>query len=181
MQACQAAVEIIKQEESLRLKAYHCGAGVCTIGYGHTGPDVRDGMVITEERAEELLRADLAQFERDVANLTGTARPPITENQFGALVSFAFNVGSRSLARSRLLALLREGDVNGAADEFQKWTRATNPNTGEKRVLPGLVRRRARERALFLSAPAPRIEVAFATPSPELRDFTAIVPPERDA
>lgn len=175
METCTEAVQLIKEEESLRLKAYECAAGRCTIGYGHTGPDVRMGQVISAETAERLMTEDLRKFEAGVSRMT--AGLALTEGQFGALVAFAFNVGLEALARSRLLAKLKAGDVAGAADELPKWVKARHPKTGELRVLPGLVRRRARERALFLEEAPPQIEVAFATPSPELREFVAIVPP----
>ena len=182
MMTCPAvAVELVKEEEGFRPRAYRCAAGQWTIGYGHTGPDVYEGLTITEARAEELLRADLRAAERDVCNLTGTVRPELTEGQFGALVSFVYNVGARAFERSRLLSKLREGDTRGAAEEFRLWTKARHPTTGELRVLPGLVRRRARERALFLEAPPPQVEVAFATPSPELAEFVPIAPPEGPA
>jgi len=152
MKINQRGVDLIKAHEGLRLKAYLCPANVWTIGYGHTGPDVKPGMQITAEQAEKLLLKDLAVFERDVAFLTQGLE--LTPNQFSALVSFAFNVGSdidddtiaEGLGDSTLLKKLRAGDAAGAANEFGKWVYAR----GKK--LPGLVRRRADERNLFLSA-----------------------------
>lgn len=134
------AVEIIKQFEGLRLETYQCPAGIPTIGYGHTGPDVVCGMTITAEEAERLLRDDLRRFERRVQQLVTV---PMTQGQFDALVSFAFNVGLGALERSTLLKRLNAEDYAGAATEFDHWTKAAG------RELPGLVRRRRAERQLF--------------------------------
>ena len=146
MKTNSAGFELIQGFESLRLTAYLCPAGRWTIGYGHTAADVRKGQRITAAEAESLLRSDLARFEKGVDKLV--AGVAVTENQFSALVSFAFNAGLASLRKSTLLEKLRGGDGAGAAAEFAKWTRARNAN-GELRVLPGLVRRRAAERKLF--------------------------------
>lgn len=132
---------LIKNAEGLRLKAYRCPAGVWTIGYGSTGPHVKAGTVITRETAEEMLRADVEGFEQVVASAVSA---PLSSNQFSALVSFAYNVGSRKFRDSTLLWKLNRKDYAGAAEEFKKWVR------GGGKVLPGLVKRRQAERALFL-------------------------------
>ncbi len=139
----QAGLELIKQFEGLRLTAYQDSGGVWTIGYGHTGPDVRPGMTITRARAEQLLENDLREFERGVSRLV---RVPLNSNQFSALVSFAFNVGLGNLQGSTLLRLLNRGDYAGAAAQFGRWVRVGS------QVLAGLVRRRHAERQLFLTA-----------------------------
>lgn len=136
-----AGLHIIKDSEGLRLKAYTCPAGVWTIGYGSTGPHVTPGLVITEARAEELLREDLARFEAFVADKCA----PATDNQFSALVSFAFNLGNGALKDSTLRRKHMEGDYVGAAAEFPKWNKAGG------RVLAGLVKRRQREAQLYRS------------------------------
>lgn len=133
--------EIIKQSEGLRLEAYLCPAGVWTIGYGHTGKDVVEGMKITRGEAEELLEGDLEKFEKDILKMVKVG---LTQNQFDALVSFTYNVGGGALKTSTLLKKLNAGDYMGAADEFLKWTKAGG------KELPGLVKRRRTERALFL-------------------------------
>lgn len=130
---------LIKAAEGKALQAYVCPAGVKTIGYGHTGVDVKLGQVITEAQAEELLSRDLAKFEADVARLC----PSTTDNQFSALVSFAYNVGAANLAASTLRKKHNAGDYTGAKTEFGKWVR------GGGRVLPGLVKRRAAEADLY--------------------------------
>jgi lysozyme len=117
--------------------------GTLTIGHGHTGPDVVIGQRITAEAAARLLAADLGEAEQGVAT---TVRVPLSGNEFAALVSLAFNIGCRSFARSTLLRRLNAGDRLGAAAEFARWNRAGG------KVLPGLVRRRAAEAALFLQA-----------------------------
>ncbi|MEN6534626.1 MAG: lysozyme [Bryobacteraceae bacterium] len=134
------AVELIKQFEGLKLDAYNCPAGVLTIGYGHTGTDVVCGMKITAEEADRLLRNDLRHFEKRVQQLVTV---PLTQGQFDALVSFAFNVGLGALERSTLLRKLNAEDYRGAAEEFGRWTKAAG------KELPGLVRRRRAERQLF--------------------------------
>ncbi|HEY9643548.1 MAG TPA: lysozyme, partial [Coleofasciculaceae cyanobacterium] len=100
------------------------------------------GMQITEAQAEEFLKRDLAKFENAVTNLVEVK---LNQDQFSALVSFAYNVGENALAGSTLLLLLNQGDYQGAADQFLRW------NKGDNGELPGLTRRRKAERALFLS------------------------------
>ena len=139
MKLSQKGLQLIKDFEGLELKAYVCPAGVLTIGYGSTGSHVKKGMVITEGEAEKLLQTDLLRFEESVNNLV---KVPLTQGQYDALVSFAFNCGAGALAESTLLRLLNGGDYKGAADQFKRWT-----NQG----LAGLVRRRKAEETLFLS------------------------------
>ena len=143
MQISKAGLDLIKQFEGLYLKAYRCPAGVPTIGYGHTA-GVAMGQTITQQQADDYLRRDVRQFERAVARLVTV---PLTQGQFDALVSFAFNLGEGALAQSTLLRLLNTGDYAGAAAQFDRWNKAGG------RVLPGLVRRRAAERALFEAHP----------------------------
>lgn len=141
MYISKKGLELIKQFEGLRLKAYKCPAGIWTIGYGHT-KGVYPGMTITEELADKFLVDDIWYFERGVESLVAV---PLTQGQFDALVSFAFNVGADGLGDSTLLKKLNSGDYAGAADEFPKWVYSR----GKK--LKGLVRRRAAERELFLT------------------------------
>lgn len=141
MQISSRGLGLIKQFEGLKLTAYRCPAGVPTVGYGHTGPDVKMGMTITEPQADALLRQDVAKFERGVEKLA----PKTTQGQFDALVSFAFNLGLKALEGSTLLRLHKAGDYQAAAPQFLRWNRAGG------RILPGLTRRRAQERGLYLS------------------------------
>lgn len=137
-----AGVALVREFEGCRLDAYRCPAGIPTIGYGATGPDIRMGMVWTQEQADARLVEDLARFADGVERLVEV---DLSDNQFAAIVSFAYNVGLGALAGSTLLRKLNAGDYEGAADQFPRW------NKGGGRVLPGLVRRRAAERDLFLS------------------------------
>lgn len=135
-------VPFIKQFEGCRLTTYRCSAGVLTIGYGHTGSDVRDGMTISQNDAEKLLIDDLSKFQTELAPLVTVL---VTEGQFIALMSFVFNLGIGAFKRSTLRRELNAGNIEVAADEFLKWCNAG----GEP--LEGLKRRRLAEKELFLS------------------------------
>lgn len=135
------ALDLIKSFEGCRLSAYDDGTGVWTVGVGHTGSDVFPGLAITQQRADQLLQQDLQSFEVGVQKMVKVALNP---NQFGAIVSFAFNCGLESLDESTLLADLNAGNYSAAADQFLLWDRA------DGQELPGLLRRRKAERALFL-------------------------------
>ena len=134
----QAGLALIKQYEGCRLAAYRCAAGVWTIGYGHTA-GIHSGMTITQAQADAYLRQDIAKFEGYVNN---PAYVPITanlnQNQFDALVSFAFNLGAgnlRKLCKGRTTAQI--------AQAMTQYCKANG------KVLAGLRRRRAAEQALF--------------------------------
>lgn len=142
MKISQTGIDLIKSFEGLELKAYQDVVGVWTIGYGSTGPHVKPGMVITPKEAEDLLRKDVSRFE---ACVDKQVTVPLSQNQFDALVSFAFNLGCGNLASSTLLRKLNVKDYKGASLEFVKWNRAGG------KVLAGLTRRREAEKALFLS------------------------------
>lgn len=142
----KATIELVKRFEGLRLNPYLCPANVPTIGYGTTvypnGKKVSlKDPPITEEKAEEYLLHDLQEFAKGVAELVTV---PLNENQFGALVSFSYNVGTNALKNSTLLRRLNSGDYAGAAEQFLRWV------YGGGKVLPGLVKRREAERSLFL-------------------------------
>jgi len=137
----EAGLDLIKQFEGLRLQAYTDAVGLVTIGYGHeikVGESISS--TITEEEATAFLLWDTALAARAVDRLVTV---PISDNQFDALVSFVFNVGSVRFASSDLLNKLNAGDYAGASDEFLKWDHAGG------HVLPGLTRRRQAERDLF--------------------------------
>jgi|GEM_PF-5624727 len=124
------AKELRPKEATEQLRAYIRRAGLISI------------LTVTPEDAEVLLRADMAEAEAAVERLV---KRPLTDRQFAALVSLVYNVGAGELAKSRLLEKLNRGDYRGAAEEFD-WIRA-----GDE-VQPGLVTRRAAERAMFLEA-----------------------------
>ncbi|WP_330114087.1 lysozyme [Pseudomonas sp. JS3066] len=142
MRTSDAGVALVQGYEGLRLTAYRDSVGVLTIGYGHTGADVKQGMTITRDEAERLLRDDLHDAESAVEK---AVRVPMTQGQFDALVSFVFNLGAGRLQTSTLLRKLNDRNYIGAADEFPRWNKAGG------KVLAGLTARRGAERALFLS------------------------------
>jgi lysozyme len=137
-----AGLALVKQWEGLKTKAYRDVGGIWTIGYGHTSaagaPVVTPTMVITEAKAEEILRADLAKFEERVSRLVTV---PLTDNQHAVLVSFDFNTGK--LHSSTLLKKLNKGEYDAVPLELMKWV-----NAGGKRV-KGLVNRRSAEAGLW--------------------------------
>lgn len=140
---------LIKSFESCRLTAYQDGGGVWTIGWGHTGRDIHEGLTITQVQADAYFDRDIARFEREVTSLLTV---PVNQNQFDALVSFAYNCGSdidedtkaEGLGDSTLLRKLNAGDTVGAAQEFLKW------NKDNGKVVAGLTRRRTAEAFLFV-------------------------------
>ena len=137
----EAGRKFIEKEEGLRLQSYKDSVGIWTVGYGST-IGVQPGMTITQEQAEEMLEQDLATAEAGVESLV---KVPINDNEFAALVSFAFNLGVGSLQRSTLLRCLNKGNRKDAAAEFLKWSRAGGV------VSDAILGRRKREAALFLS------------------------------
>ena len=136
-------IELIKRFEGCKLTAYKCPAGVLTIGYGHTGDDVTEGLTISQEDANDLLFDDVICFENGVNNLVEGL--DLSQGMFDALVCFAYNVGLTNLKKSTLLKLLKDGKVLEASEEFIKW------NKSNGKVLDGLTKRRAAEADLFLS------------------------------
>ena len=159
MKVSVAAIEMIKHHEGVRTRPYRCPALLWTVGVGHVidpthtavkyeerkSLPVPEGWdrVLTMGEVDDLLIADLARFERGVLRNCPSAIG--RQGIFDALVSFSFNVGLGSLQRSTLRMKTNRGDFDKAADEFLKWTKAGG------RVLPGLVKRRNDERALYLS------------------------------
>ena len=159
MKVSSKAIEMIKHHEGVRLKPYRCPALLWTTAVGHV-IDPNHAKVPFEERrnlsipagwdrtltmdeVDRILAEDLRRFERGVVRLCPTA----VGNQgiFDSLVSFAFNVGLGNLQRSSIRMKTNRGELEEAADEFMKWTKAGG------KVLPGLIKRRMDERALYLS------------------------------
>lgn len=140
MKCNEAGLSIIKRFEGLRLKAYKCPAGIWTIGYGSTGKHVHEGMVITEEQADKLLRSDVRTAESAV---TRGVNVDLNENEFSALTSFVFNIGGNAFWRSNMRALINRNDMKSASLEFARWNRSKGT------VLAGLIERRKAEAALF--------------------------------
>jgi len=132
---------ITKQFEGCQLEAYQDPIGKWTVGYGHTGPDVYKGLTITQDRADHLLMLDLLLAQNTVNNLV---EPQINQNQFDALCDFVFNCGTGNFQSSTLLKLINANDLADAAKEFVKWDKAAG------KPLPGLLKRRQAEAALFV-------------------------------
>lgn len=139
-----AIVDFVAGEEGFVNHAYKpvSAEQYYTIGYGHYGPDVHPGDTITAAAARSLLKHDLSEFSAGVKKLLQRAA---TQQQFDALVSFAYNVGLGALASSTLLRKFNVGDIQGAAAEFGKWV------NGASGPLQGLVNRRAAEKRIFLT------------------------------
>jgi lysozyme len=144
---------LVKSFETLRLEAYDDATGQSvppsghvrgrlTIGYGHTGPDVRTGDRVTDAEAELLLRADLATSEQAVARLI---QVPLNQPQFDALVSLVFNIGAAAFSASTLRRRVNAKDFTVAAGDFYRW----RFDNGVE--LLGLARRRVAEMQLFLA------------------------------
>ena len=136
---------IIKFSEGCKLTAYQCPAKIWTIGYGSTfykdGKKVKQGDTISQNQADTLFDNILEKFEKDVKKLI---KVKINDNQFGSIISFAYNVGVDNLKSSTLLKKLNANDFFGASQEFMKWNKAGG------KVLNGLTIRRKKESLLFL-------------------------------
>lgn len=141
-----AAINLIKQFEGCELKAYPdpgSGGDPWTIGFGATGEGIRKGVVWTQQQADERLRADVMRFGKGVAAAIGDA--PTTQQQFDAMLSWAYNIGLKAFGDSTLLRLHKAGNYTLAADQFGRWVNASGKR------LNGLVKRRAAEAALYRS------------------------------
>lgn len=136
------------QWEGCRLKAYRCPAGVLTIGYGHTGPDVTEGMTITATQAVALFNTDIDKFASSVeASFHGV---PLNQKQFDALVSLAYNIGLGGLKKSTLYKkVMANPDDTTIRAEFMKHVNARVG--GVLKPLPGLVKRRTAEADHYFS------------------------------
>ena len=145
MSTSPSGVELICGFEGLRLEAYDDGVGVWTVGFGTTkfpnGMRVKKGDNCTLEQAKSYMQNDLKEFEQTVNGAVGV---PLNQNQFDALVSLAYNIGTTAFKNSTLVKRLNDENYKGAADQFNVWV-----NAGGKRM-QGLVNRRAAEQALFL-------------------------------
>ncbi len=133
-------ISLTEQFEGCALSAYQDQVGVWTIGYGHTSPDVKCGLTITQDMAESFLAQDVACAAACVNKLVTIQ---LSQPEFDALVDFVFNVGSGGFASSTLLKKLNSGDTAAAATEFDKWDHAGG------QVVAGLLRRREAEMTMF--------------------------------
>ncbi len=157
MKTSEKAIEMLMHHEGVRLKPYRCPALLWTVGVGHVidpahigvkfenrkGLPIPDGWnrTLSMDEVEEILQKDLIRFERGVERLCPMG---LNQYRFDALVSFAFNVGLGNLQRSSIRMRHNRGEFQGAADAFMMWTKAAG------KELPGLVRRRRDEQALYL-------------------------------
>jgi len=158
MRVSDKAIKMIKHHEGVRQRPYRCPAKLWTIGVGHVlyprqgalkieerdayPLEYKDDRTFSMEEVDDILRDDLNRFERGVERFCPVK---LTQGQFDALVSFSFNVGLGTLQRSTLRQKVIRNDMEGATEEFLKYTLAGG------KVLKGLVTRRNDERALFLS------------------------------
>lgn len=142
----EQGMALTKSMEGLRLEAYQDVAGVWTIGYGHTGPEVCAGQSVTQEEAERLLREDLAQA---IGSVRSAVETELSQGQFDALVDFCFNAGRGNFLQSTLLRKVNAGDFAAAAEQFALWVHAGG------KIVAGLVRRRRAEAALFAGSCLP--------------------------
>jgi lysozyme len=167
MKTSDDGVALIKLYEGCKLKAYKCPAGVWTIGYGHTTmagePTVVEGMKITAVEATNILKRDLKKFEDDVAQ---SVTVPLSQNQFDALISFAFNVGIGALRKSTLLRKLNAGQYDAVPAELMKWTKAGG------KELPGLVKRRRSEAGLWRGVDDFSFDVRAVPDEPPVKTIT---------
>lgn len=149
----RATVDLVKHFEGLRLTSYLCPTGHWTVGWGHT-KGVERGDTITAEEAEELLEYDLNNAAEAVDRQITV---PLNDNQRGTLASFVFNIrkGEEQLATSTLRRLLNAGDYASVPAQLRRWNKGRHPVTHEMVVIPGLVRRREAEAALWSTPETP--------------------------
>ena len=159
MKVSPELIKLVKHHEGFRTRPYQCPALIWSVGVGHVidpahlavkyeerrNLPIPEGWdrSLTMDEVDAILAQDLARFERGVARYCPAAVN--SQGQFDALVSFAFNVGLGNLQRSSIRMRYNRGDIEGAADAFLMWTKAAG------KVLPGLVKRRQDERAMFLA------------------------------
>lgn len=153
MHASQNLVTYLKRHEGFRATPYADSAGVPTVGYGHVltaAERARRALrYLTEPQAEALLREDLATRALWLNGINANLRQPLNQHQFDGVLSFVFNVGLTAFEQSTLLKMIRTANFKGAAGQFDRWIYITDPKTGKKIALRGLIRRRRGDRAIF--------------------------------
>jgi lysozyme len=143
MEYSKQGLALTEEFESCRLTAYRDIKGVLTIGWGHTGDDVTEGLVWTQNQADMQLVCDTQSAVNTVNRLVTV---PLSQEEFDSLVDFVFNVGSGNFAGSTMLKLLNSGDTEGAAAQFDAWDHSNG------QVISGLLRRRRAEESEFEGA-----------------------------
>jgi len=164
--------ELVKQFEGLSLTAYLCPAGRPTIGFGRT-QGVQMGDTITPAQADAYLAADLIAYGKNVEKLLEGA--PTSQHEFDAMTSLAFNIGIGGLSQSSVLRLHKAGDKENAARAFSLWCKATIG--GQLQTVPGLLARRQKEAAYYLTPDAPAVKAmpqAVAPPPPVTSSKTVV-------
>ena len=154
MKISEKGLTLIKKEEAFKAKRYLCAAGKPTIGYGHVilPAEARyHTATLTEAEASTLLQADVDK--KYGAHVAKSLTRAVTQNQFDALVSLCFNIGTGGFSQSSVLRLANAGSTDKAAitTAFGAWNKVTNPKTQVKEANKGLTVRRGREAALYLS------------------------------
>ena len=139
MKISNNGLDLVKHFEGLVLEAYKCPAGVWTIGYGHT-KDVQPGDSWSEDHADHMLEVEMEEYEKYINDLVTVE---LNQNQFDAMVSWVYNLGSSNLQASTLLKVLNAGDYEGVPAQIMRWNKAGG------KVLEGLTRRRQAEADLF--------------------------------
>lgn len=159
MRTSNKGLDLIKRHEGLKLTAYKCPAGIWTIGYGHTH-QVKKGDVIDQDMANEFLKKDVRHAQSTIEKHVIVE---LDQNQFDALVSFIFNIGSGKFITSTLLKMLNKANYSGAGNQFGRWNKARVK--GVLKPLRGLTKRRADEAELFLDYEEDEIAQSVAAPS----------------
>jgi lysozyme len=140
MEINQSGITLLKSFESCKLTAYLDSVGIPTLGWGSVGSDIKLGCTWTQEQADNRLNGRLDALEHE---LNDNLLVSLNENQFSALICLAYNIGFTALLRSRLFSFVNNSDFEAAANQFCQWVHAGGVE------LPGLVRRREAEKALF--------------------------------
>src|SRR5258706_5105660 len=166
MKISEAGLEVIMDNEGLRLEAYQDIVGVWTIGFGHTGAEVKPGIIIKLEAAKGLLLSDVETSEKCVNNCVSGV---ITQGQFDALCSFVFNLGCSALRNSTLLRKLNDGDDVGAAEQFMHWNHAGG------KVVAGFDPREKRKKRKVLSLWGDQIYFTGGVGDPRRSRFASVV------
>lgn len=153
MKISEKCIDLIAYFEGVRYKPYKCVAGLWTVGIGHLigdGKSLPDSWnrTFTKDEVYGLFLKDVASFERGVERYCPVR---LTQGQFDALVSFAFNHGLGTLQRSTMRQKVNRGDLEGAVNSLLQYNKAKDPKTGVRKVFSGLDKRRKAEAALFLS------------------------------
>lgn len=149
-----AGLQLLKKLEGCRLTAYVDQAGIWTIGYGHTGHEVVPSLAWSQTHADEALHTDVMQFSTGVQALL---KRPITDNQFSALVIFAYNIGLAGFSASTALRHTNSGDLAGVPEAMLLWDKIHDRLTGQLVVSAGLLKRCEAEIQLWNTPVSPHV------------------------